>query len=84
MSARGLLNKSSKSKSNKSIRINKTRVRIGEEDRLTKFVKRLQNIDYERIFKAENFFFGHASGLKKHWDFLIMIFACWNVFMLPI
>lgn len=30
------------------------------------------------------FFISHASSFKENWDFLIMITACYNVFMLPI
>ena len=30
------------------------------------------------------FFISHSSSFKENWDFLIMITACYNVFMLPI
>ena len=31
-----------------------------------------------------NLFISHSSSFKENWDFLIMITACWNVFILPI
>ena len=31
-----------------------------------------------------DYLISHASSFKENWDFLIMITACWNVFMLPI
>jgi hypothetical protein len=31
-----------------------------------------------------DFFISESGSIKENWDFLIMIFACWNVFMLPI
>lgn len=34
--------------------------------------------------KEFDWFIGHASSFKENWDFVIMITACWNVFMLPI
>jgi hypothetical protein len=33
---------------------------------------------------AFDWFIGHASSFKENWDFVIMVAACWNVFMLPI
>ena len=36
------------------------------------------------ITNPETFFISHSSSFKENWDFLIMITACWNVFMLPI
>ena len=33
---------------------------------------------------SEFFLISHPSSLKEYWDFLIMIAACWNVFVLPI
>jgi hypothetical protein len=39
---------------------------------------------YNWITNPETFFISHSSSFKENWDFLIMITACWNVFMLPI
>lgn len=34
--------------------------------------------------KEFDWFIGHSSSFKENWEFVIMIAACWNVFMLPI
>ena len=31
-----------------------------------------------------DWFISHSSSFKENWEFVIMIAACWNVFMLPI
>lgn len=40
--------------------------------------------DIKQSAKNMDFLISHASSFKENWDFLIMITACWNVFMLPI
>lgn len=35
-------------------------------------------------YKNMDLFISESGSFKENWDFLIMIFACWNVFMLPI
>lgn len=35
-------------------------------------------------YEDQLFLFRHSSQFKENWDFLIMLTACWNVFMLPI
>jgi len=48
--------------------------------------KGLQATISEKVeqFRSYEFFISHSSGFKENWDFLIMITACYNVFMLPI
>ena len=40
--------------------------------------------DYIQEVRNYEFFISHSSSFKENWDFLIMITACYNVFMLPI
>lgn len=40
--------------------------------------------DFNDWLISPSLFIGHSSSFKENWDFLIMITACWNVFMLPI
>ena len=40
--------------------------------------------DYAMEIRNYEFFISHSSSFKENWDFLIMITACYNVFMLPI
>ena len=39
---------------------------------------------FKHWYKNMDFFISESGSFKENWDFLIMIFACWNVFMLPI
>lgn len=42
---------------------------------------------YEKFilwWTTRDFLISHQSSFKDNWDYLIMIAACWNVFMLPI
>lgn len=40
--------------------------------------------DWIEEVRNYEFFISHSSSFKENWDFLIMITACYNVFMLPI
>ena len=40
--------------------------------------------DLKDWYEDSYFLFNSTSVFKENWDFLIMITACWNVFMLPI
>jgi len=40
--------------------------------------------DLKQWFNETDFTVSHSSSFKENWDFLIMVTACWNVFILPI
>ena len=40
--------------------------------------------DVKAYYEQTDLTVSHSSNFKENWDFLIMITACWNVFILPI
>jgi len=40
--------------------------------------------DFKEWYSEKDWTVSHTSSFKENWDFLIMITACWNVFILPI
>ena len=41
-------------------------------------------LDLVAAVRSYDFFISHSSSFTENWDFLIMLTACYNVFMLPI
>lgn len=40
--------------------------------------------DFKDWFNHPSYFISQQSPFKDNWDFIVMVTACWNVFMLPL